>query len=118
MIIWNPKTTAETTSFALELESFARPRRVAAALNGVPVGDLWVDTTTTFETVGPIELRPGLNELALTPVGVALTPHSLDPASSDTRPLAIRLGEWSVSARSAVRNETRRPLPVGHVIAR
>jgi hypothetical protein len=89
-------TPARPVTIALTLEAFAEPRHVIVLLDRTEVARLDVLPARSTYSIGPFALA-GAHELALTSVEPALAPASRG-GSSDTRRLAFRLFDWTLSA--------------------
>jgi hypothetical protein len=90
LCVFAPRKMA--ASLSMEATAFAQERPVAFSVAGSAVFStpLSAGAFTPIATP-PIEWQPGLTEVVITSDSPPITPHSLDAASADQRPLTVGL---------------------------
>jgi hypothetical protein len=87
-----------TAPLKLEAAAFGQEQQIGISAGGRQIfsGKLPAGSFTPI-TTEPIEWQPGLTEVQIAGDKPGLSPHSLDPASQDERPLTIGLRRVSLA---------------------
>jgi hypothetical protein len=90
LCVFAPRKMA--ASLSMEATAFAQERPVAFSVAGSAVFSTTLSAGAfTPIATPPIEWQPGLTEVVITSDSPPITPHSLDAASADQRPLTVGL---------------------------